>query len=379
MALLNLFPNYVWNLSVAVAIECGGKIGEIIDICHALKAVGGADEDAGTSEFMRAWIQKADVLSELAEDDFTKNRTQSAGEKLKRASLYCLIAERMQHGWDEERQALYTRMLKIFEQAVTCLSEPVDRVTIDYDDGRPITGWFHRAATDGPCVIFCNGLDSVKEMLYLMDVPKALAMRGISTLCVDQPGTGEALRLQGIPATHRTERWVSRWVDWLQDQPGIDPARIGMLGISLGGYYVSRAVAFEPRLALGAAWGANHNWIEVQHKRLRREGENPVPHYWDHVSWVFGADSVEDFFDKAKGMTLEGVLDRIKAPFLVTHGARDRQIDVGYAHLTFDQLINSRKRKLKIFSDREGGVEHVSVDNMSFARDYISDWIHENI
>lgn len=43
------------------------------------------------------------------------------------------------------------------------------------------------------------------------------------------------------------------------------------------------------------------------------------------------------------------------------------------------RLINSPRRELKIFTDREGGVEHVSIDNMSFARDYICDWIHENI
>ena len=60
------------------------------------------------------------------------------------------------------------------------------------------------------------------------------------------------------------------------------------MGWSLGGYYVPRAAAFEKRLALAVAWGANHNWGEVQKQRLEREGENPVPHYWEHVLWVWG-------------------------------------------------------------------------------------------
>ena len=52
--------------------------------------------------------------------------------------------------------------------------------------------------------------------------------------------------------------------------------RIGMTGISLGGHFAPRAVAYEPRFASGALWGANHNWREVQDKRMAREGENPA-------------------------------------------------------------------------------------------------------
>lgn len=207
----------------------------------------------------------------------------------------------------------------------------------------------------------------------------ALAKRGVSCLCVDQPGTGEALRLQDIPATYASEEWASAWVDWLEQQPFVNPKSIGMTGISLGGHYAPRAVAFEPRFASGAVWGANHNWAEVQRKRINREGENPIPHYWNHVFWVFGCKDMEEFLEKTKGMTLEGVMERIKVPFLVTHGAEDRQISVDYAQQSFDQLINSPNRQLKIFTSREGGVEHVGADNMSFGSDYIADWFAETL
>jgi len=61
-------------------------------------------------------------------------------------------------------------------------------------------------------------------------------------------------------------------------------------------------------------WGANHNWAEVQQRRLKREGENPVPHYWNYVMWVFGARDMDDFFTKTQGMHLNGILDRIERP-----------------------------------------------------------------
>jgi fermentation-respiration switch protein FrsA (DUF1100 family) len=152
-----------------------------------------------------------------------------------------------------------------------------------------------------------------------------------------------------------------------------------MTGISLGGHFVPRAVAYEPRFAAGAVWGANHDWAQVQQRRLQREGENPVPHYWAHVCWAFGASDVSDFLNKSRDMTLEGHLDRIRVPFLVTHGEKDRQIPLAYAHQTYDQLINSPDRELKIFTAREGGVEHVGADNMSFGCDYIADWLAQRL
>jgi len=110
-----------------------------------------------------------------------------------------------------------------------------------------------------------------------------------------------------------------------------------------------------------------------------REGENPVPHYWAHVQWAFGASSMEDFERRASHMTLDGLLDRIRVPFLVTHGEKDRQIALDYAHRTYDALTNSPRRELKIFTAREGGVEHVGADNMSFGREYIADWFADTL
>ena len=66
-------------------------------------------------------------------------------------------------------------------------------------------------------------------------------------------------------------------------------------------------------------------------------------------------------------------------PFLVTHGANDRQIGVEYAHQAYAQLTNSPRAELKIFTPREGGVEHVGADNMAFGRDYIADWFADTL
>lgn len=380
MALFEYFPNYIWNLSVAIAIESGGQIGEIIDMCQPIRDAAANGADAGTPQFLQQWVAMGDKLIALAAEDEARGRSFSASAKLERAALYLLVGERMQGHGSAERVATFAKAQDSFAKAMTLGNHPVERVMIPYQ-GSEYPALYCRAPGDGPkpVVVYCNGLDSSKELLYWSKLPHALARRGISTLCVDQPGTGEALRTYNLPATPHSELWASPAVDWLEQQADVDPARIGMTGISLGGHFAPRAVAFEPRFASGAVWGANHNWAEVQQKRLRREGENPVPHYWGHVMWVFGAMDMDDFHVKSKDMTLNGVMERIKVPFLVTHGEQDRQIGLEYAHQSYEQLTNCPKRELKIFTPREGGVEHVGADNMAYGRDYIADWFAETL
>ncbi|HKT86047.1 MAG TPA: alpha/beta fold hydrolase [Novosphingobium sp.] len=380
MALFEYFPNYIWNLSVAIALESGGQIGEIVDMCKPIKDAAANGADAGTLQFMAQWAAMGDKLIEMAGEDEARGRLFSASNKLERASLYLVTAERMQGHGHPGREGTYARARDAFDKSTALGKLNRERVEIPLDRGT-MPALFTRAPGDGPhpVVVYCNGLDSCKELLFWTRLPQELARRGISTLCVDQPGTGEALRLQGLPADPHSESWASKAVDWLEQRSEVDPGRIGMTGISLGGHFAPRAVAYEPRFASGAVWGANHNWREVQDKRLKSEGENPVPHYWAHVMWVFGAKDMDDFFTKSEDMNLNGHMGRIKVPFLVTHGANDRQISVDYAEDLYEQLVNSPRREKVIFTSREGGVEHVGADNMAYGRDCIADWFAETL
>ncbi|QDG60689.1 S9 family peptidase [Pseudomonas sp. NIBRBAC000502773] len=374
--------NYVWSLAVAAAIEMGGKIGEIDTMCRPLLEVARQGDDAGTQAFMAAWEAGGDNLVALAHEDKAAGRWLSAGDKLNRAAVYFITAERMQaHGY-APRKALYAKFLRTFAEGVELSGENTRRFEIPYD-GAHLAGLFTPAegVTDAaPCLVVINGLDSTKEMVYRAGLfPQLLAKRGIASLFIDQPGTGEALRLHGMTAVVNTELWASPLMDYLQTRCEIDPLRIGLLGVSLGGYYCPRAVAFEPRFALGAVWGANHNWGEMQKRRLSREGERPVPHYWEHVCWVWGASSMEAFMTLAEQVHLNGVMERIKVPFLVSHGEADRQIPLAYAHQSYDQLTNSPDRELKVFTPREGGIHHSSLDNTSNAGAWIADWVAERL
>ncbi|KKB64685.1 hydrolase [Robbsia andropogonis] len=376
------FPtNYVWNLSVDLAIEMGARIGEIEVMCAPLQEAAKQPDAEGTRAFRQVWSSMADRLCDLATEDEARGRFLSAGEKYKRAAIYLITCERLQAHDAPARVDLYRRALDTFSMGVKLLGENCEHVTIPYGDSH-LSGLLVKArgaSARSPLLLQVNGLDSTKEMKYLVGLPGWLAARGVSSLIVDQPGTGEALRLEGLHAVYNTEIWASRIVDWLETREDIDHRRIGMEGVSLGGYYCPRAVAFEPRFACGVVWGANHDWRDVQKKRLQREGSLPVPHYWNHVCWVWGAKDIDTFMEIAQDVHLDGVLDRIKVPFLVTHGEKDSQIPVAWAHRTYEQLVNSPKRELKIFTDREGGVQHSSFDNSINAGQYIADWVAETL
>ena len=230
-----------------------------------------------------------------------------------------------------------------------------------------------------PCVVQWNGFDSFKEHMLGSLFPHELARRGISTLMVDQPGTGGALRLSKLPAIVESERYGAACVDYLLARGDVDPQRIGVVGWSLGGYYAPRAAAFEKRFALCVSWGANHRWGETQRRRLQREGANPVPHYWDHALWVWGQDSMDDFEKLWDRITLDGVVEQITVPYLITHGANDRQIAVADAYRSYEQATASPKRELKIFTEHEGGVEHVNSDDQPNAARFTADWVAETL
>ncbi|WP_435156705.1 alpha/beta hydrolase family protein [Amycolatopsis sacchari] len=375
------FPgNYVWNLGVVATLNSGGLIDEVDRACRPIYDAAQRGEDAGTPDFLRAWTALTDQLVAQAEEAESAGHTLTAGQLYARATNYLSQAERLQSASAPGRADVYRRVLALQQKAFDLKDPGITRVEIPYE-GTTLPAYFSAAPVDGPApvLILWNGLDSTKEHMYSSGHWAELAARGVSCLMVDCPGSGEALRLQGLTARIDTEAWAAACVDYLETRDDVDTARIGLAGWSLGGYYAPRAAAFEKRLALVVAWGANHNWGAVQRRRIEREGERPVPHYWEHVLWVWGHDDLEKFLDFADGVHLDGVVEKITVPFLICHGENDRQIPLAYAHRSYEQAVNSPNRQLRIFGGDEGATEHIGLDHLPHVSTYIADWVADTL
>jgi len=374
------FPgNYIWNLGVAATLNSGGMIDEVDRACRPIRDLAIRGSDVGTAEFMASWQRVADQLEEQAVDAEKSGHPRTAGQKYLRAAVYICQAERMQSASSPQRRVIYQHCLDLMQKAFDLIDPRTTRVSVPFE-GTHLPAYFTNAATHDnpvPVVIMWNGLDSTKEHMYTSGWPAEMAAREISTLMVDCPGSGEALRFGGLTSRVETEDWAKACVDYLETRSDIRADRIGLVGWSLGGYYVPRAAAFEKRLTLAVAWGANHNWGQVQKRRLEREGENPVPHYWEHVLWVWGETDIDTFIRNAERVTLEGVVEHITCAFLVTHGENDRQIPVADAYRSYEQAVNSPKREMRVFTPAEGATEHIGLDHLPHVGAFTADWIED--
>ncbi|MFE1548083.1 alpha/beta hydrolase family protein [Streptomyces sp. NPDC058718] len=181
-------------------------------------------------------------------------------------------------------------------RALTVLEPGARRVS-----GEGFTGWL-RGPSDAPgTVVVVPGLDSAKE--EFLDLVSALLARGLAVFAMDGPG-------QGVLAATTTfvpdyERVVGRVVDAL----GV--ARIGLVGLSLGGYFAARAAALEPRVAAAATVSGPFrlDWDEL-----------PQPVRDIMATRAGGADAAHEF---VRHVDLSALAPRIAAPLLVVDGGQD--------------------------------------------------------
>jgi fermentation-respiration switch protein FrsA (DUF1100 family) len=373
------FPgNYVWNLGINLALVCGGNHGELDEVCRPILEAARSGADAGSAALFASWIAVADQVAANAAADEAAGYPLSAGTKYLRAAGYYLAAERLQSRDYAPRWAAYDKGLALYRKGSGLRGLYVDHVEIPYGGAAYPAIFVHDGSgTPRPTLVSVNGLDSMKEQVNMAGHGLANLERGMNTLFLDQPGTGEAIRKRGLPSIYDSERWGSPAFDYLLTRNDVVHAKIGIFGLSFGGYHAPRIAANDPRYALCAVMGANHVWGQRQRDRLANEGENPVPHYWDHVMWVFGFENRQDFLEYADQITLDGQMEKIRVPLLITHGENDRQIPVYNAHRSYDQAVNSPKRTLRVFTAKDFEVEHCGADNGTAMRDYIADWCAE--
>ncbi len=349
---------------VGEAPQGAADFNECHRVCRRMRE--GNEEDWYTE-----WRREAERLEQLAGEAEAQSHTATAHDFHLRTCSYYRAAEFMIEPADERKTPTYLRGTECFQKAGRYFSPPLEAVRVPYED-TSLHGYFfpNRSGVAGktPALVYFGGADSNAEELYFLGAQEALK-RGMACLTVDGPGQGETLRLHGIPSRPDYEVATKAAVDYLVARPEVDPDRIGLIGVSMGGYYAPRGAVFDPRVKACVAYGACFDLLPDLYDFF--------PPIQGQMEWLVGAKGPEEARKILKEFTLDGVIERLTCPLLVVHGEEDYIVAPESAQKTYDGARGPKE--LRMWSPDEGGAAHCNMDNTSQVYPYMFDWLVDRL
>ncbi len=203
---------------------------------------------------------------------------------------------------------------------------PADRGIVTYqeasfttDDTIMLRGWYV-PSRNGAAIILAHGYAGTRCDLLLE--AEILSGDGYGVLLFDLRGHG----ISGgdkVTFGDRERRDLAAAVDFVIEQPGVDPERIGALGFSMGGATVTESAAHDPRLKAVVIEAAFADLRETTRYRARLLGPLSktlavwsVQHQGVHLDEVRPVDALCQISPR---------------PVLLIYGDRDKDIPTGDA------------------------------------------------
>jgi dipeptidyl aminopeptidase/acylaminoacyl peptidase len=270
---------------------------------------------ASWDDWCRTWSARALVHEEMGREALAQGHTLSAGEHLQRAGVYYHFAKFLFVQDIAQMRTAHAKAVECRRLALPHLTPPGERVAIPFE-GKTLFGILRRPQIVGrvPVMAMICGLDSCKEETEAYEAP--FLARGIATLVFDGPGQGEAE--YDFPIRGNYETAVKAVVDYIETRADLDAARIGLWGVSLGGYYAPRSVAFEKRIkaciALSGPYDFGNAWDTLP--ELTRETFRVRSH----------AATQAEAKRNAAALSLKGLTGQIACPLFIVTGKRDRVV-----------------------------------------------------
>jgi dienelactone hydrolase len=206
-------------------------------------------------------------------------------------------------------------------------------------------------------------------------------------LAFDGPGQYGPIHRERLPFRPDWEKVVTPVVDFALTLPEVDPSKIALMGISMGGVLAPRAAAFEKRISAVIANDGIYDFGAAILKSVPPEQRAAVEAAfkakssptaaWEftHGMSVFGAATPRaGMAEILKYHLRDGVAEQISCPTLVLDAESDMffagQPQALYDHLTCPKTMIR-------FTDAEGAGSHcqVGAHRMAFARIY--DWLDD--
>jgi 2,6-dihydroxypseudooxynicotine hydrolase len=258
-------------------------------------------------------------------------------------------------------KAASERTAACYLRGAWALEPPAELVGIPYD-GITMRGLFRmpRGITRPPVLLMIPGLDSVKEELQA--TADHFLRRGIATLAIDGPGQGEMEFDRNIEPAY--EKPAGAAIDWLEKRNDVDASRVGVYGVSLGGYYAVRVAAMEPRVRA----------------TIELAGTYSLAGFWDKRSVVSraafikrsGAKDEAEARELAKRIDMAGLGARIKRPLLIMHGKADP-----IASFEGAERLATETSTAELVAYEDG--THAITNRPFESRALMSDWMAEKL
>jgi hypothetical protein len=369
-----------------------GDPGKLLAIVSKIKA---GDFESAWSAYHQAGVE----LRTLAESAAAKRHNVSARDAYLAAASYFSAAMRFLDGTEDPE-----RMLPCWQEYAACWSAaallfepPIERLDIPYD-GSSLTGWFLRvdkSSRPRPLVLINHGADSLEISCYVKGAAGALA-RGYNCLIFNGPGQGDSLWMRKLYFRPDWEKVIAPVVDAMLRHREVDPKRIALAGISQGGYWVPRALAFERRIAAGVAdpgvwdvsepyWGhlpafarsALDSKDKSQFEQIMQKGTASNVRTRMTLRFrmrPYGITSYYDAFHAVQEYNLTEVAGRIRCPMLITD-PEGEQFFPGQAQKLYDAL--SCPKTMIHFTRAQGADQHCEVAAPGYRDFCIYNWLDE--
>lgn len=268
------------------------------------------------TDWPEAWTQTAQrFLGEARRGDRAGQRTEAAMARRQAALCYhvaSLIGVRDQR----TARALRASATGLFAQSLAILTPTAHRVEVRWR-ATQLPGYLVIPNPDtmaAPLAVFLNGATTSKEETLLWS--SRLLDHGIAVLALDWPGTGE---VSALPIAVDCDDITDGLLELAQTEQAVDPARIALIGFSLGGAIAVRAAANNRRIAACVAVTPPFDPTTWLHRA------NPI--VWEQLAALAGdAALVREF---AETVALPADVARLRCPLLVFGAGHDLVIPPG--------------------------------------------------
>jgi len=403
----------------------GADIGECLSTAYRIR-------EGNFDSWHEEWLKTAKRIHNYADDCINKHHKVSARDAYLRASNYYRVSAFLLVEPDDPRiQNTVESSKECFKKATSLFPFLVEQVEIPYE-GTTLPGYFfyvpksnHSIKNDTnveiddlkhnrknlnnndegplyPTLIAHGGFDSTLEELYSLAAAPAIE-RGYNCLIFEGPGQGEVIRKQKIPFRHDWEKVVTPVLDFAlsrKSEYNIDPKKIALMGISMGGYLAARTIAFEPRISACVLYNGVYDGYdsirsgfpselsdavekgdsEFVNSYLNRliETDPNIKFNMKHGMHTTGNNSPYQLITGAKAYSIKDIIKDIKTPTLVLDAEKDDSFP-GQPKKVYDGLVSvpSSSKEYILFTKEEGAEEHCQSGAPAITNQRIFDWFDQ--